>query len=124
MSAAFFPQIEGGKLGITTHVDGKALARSIDLLDALAASAGVVPLMAFISVHTDDFGLLEEAGLPLPEPHWFSAKDGLHTVRALNAAYRAMGAPDAGLLGDLGALEQVLIEIDGQNRRWSLGVDM
>jgi hypothetical protein len=35
MSAAFFPQIEGDNHGITSAVDGKALARSSELLDAL-----------------------------------------------------------------------------------------
>jgi hypothetical protein len=124
MSAAFFPQIEGDNHGITSAVDGKALARSSELLDALAMRSEVSPLTSFISVHTDDFGFLEEAGLPIPEAKWFSARDGLKTVTALREACRAEDASDEALLRDLDGLEQVLIEADRQNRRWSLGVDM
>jgi len=84
----------------------------------------VSPLTSFISVHTDEFGILEEAGLPIPEPKWFSARDGLKTVTALREACRAVDASDEALLRDLDGLEQVLTEADRQNRRWSLGVDM
>jgi len=123
MSAAFFPQIEDDNHGITSAVDGKALARSRELLDALAMGSDVSPLTSFISVHTDDFGIFED-GLPIPEPKWFSARDGLKTVTALRKACRDEGASDEALLMDLDGLEQVLIEADRQNRRWSLGVDM
>jgi len=124
MRAAFFPQIEGGNHSIASAVDGKALARSSQLLDERAMRSGVSLLTSFISVHTDDFGMFAEAGLPVPEPKWFSARDGLTTVAALREARRADSATDQALLRDLDALEEVLIQADGQNRRWSLGVDM
>jgi hypothetical protein len=99
MSTAFFPQVEGGSRGIASAVDGKALARSSDLLD-------------------------EEAGLPLPEPKWFSAREGLTTVAALRQACRAEGVSDHALMKDLEALEKVLTQADEENRRWSLRVDI
>jgi hypothetical protein len=115
MSTAFFPQVEGGSRGIASAVDGKALARSSDLLDELATRSGVSPLTSFMSVHNDDFGIFEEAGLPLPEPKWFSAREGLTTVAALRQACRAEGVSDHALK-DLEALEKVLTQADEENR--------
>jgi hypothetical protein len=124
MSAAFCPQIEGGTRANASAVDGKALARSSELLNALATRYGVNPLTSFISVHTDDYGMFEDAGLPVPEPKWFLASDGRKTVRMLRDACRAEGMSDDALCADLDTLDQVLAQCERENRRWSLGVDI
>ncbi len=125
MSSAYFPQIEGDdNHSAATAIDGKALSKRSKELDAIAAKAGVTPLSEFVSVHTDDYGLFEDAGLSVPDPKWFPAADGLATVRALRDACRAAGDKDAALFADFDALEKVLMEADAQKRRWSLGVDM
>jgi hypothetical protein len=124
MSAALFPVLESHDTGIDTTVDGKALSRASDFLERLALGAGVTPLSEFISVESDDYGILEEAGMELPQTQWFSAADGLRTVRALVDAVRQAREGDGALLADLLALENVLVQADEMHVRWHLTIDI
>jgi hypothetical protein len=124
MSAALFPVLQSPDTGIDTTVDGKALARASTLLDRLAVRAGVTPLTAFISVDSDDYGILEEADIEVPGATWFSAADGLRTVRALLERVREIRNSDAALLEDLEALEKVLVQADERHAGWHLAIDM
>ena len=123
MSAAFYPVVEGLQSGTDPTVDGKALSRAADLLDRLARAAGVTPITQYISVENDDYGLLEEAGVDVPSAQWFSAADGLKTVRALRNELARARAGDEALSSDLQALERVLVSADEKGFRWHLVVD-
>ena len=83
-----------------------------------------MPLSHFISMDDDDYGILDEAGIEAPTAQWFSAADGLKTVRALFDVLRRGAGADEALLSDLSALEQVLVEADARGARWHLAVDM
>jgi hypothetical protein len=124
MSAALYPVLEGADIGLDVVVDGKALARDSVLLDRLARRAGVTPLTEFISVDSDDYGILEDAGIELPAAKWFSAADGLTTVRALLNGVSQARDGAAALLADLHALEKLLVQADERRVRWHLAVDM
>ena len=124
MSVALYPVLEDPDIGIDATVDGKALARAGALLGRLAASAGVTPLEGFISVDSDDYGILEDAGIEVPAPSWFSAADGLRTVRALLDGVSRGRKSDEALLADLRILEQVLVQAQERNVRWHLAIDM
>jgi hypothetical protein len=124
MSAAFYPVLQDPDIGIDVTVDGKALARDSDLLERLALSAGVTPLTGFISVEGDDYGILEEADIELPAAQWFSAADGLRTVRALLDRVERARDGDEALLADLHGLEQVLAQADARHVQWHLAIDM
>jgi hypothetical protein len=124
MSAALYPVLESPDIAVEAEVDGKALARASDQLDRLALSAGVTPLTHFISVEGDDYGILEEADFEPPPTTWFSAADGLRTVRALLDGVGQAGEGDGALLADLHALEQVLLQADERRLRWHLAIDM
>jgi hypothetical protein len=123
MSVALYPVLESPDTGIDATVDGKALSRASDFLERLALSAGVTPLTEFISLESDDYGILEEAGVELPAAKWFSAADGLRTVRALLDGVRQREG-DGALLDDLHALENVLVQADETHVRWHLTIDM
>jgi hypothetical protein len=124
MSVAFYPVLRSPDIGIDTAVDGKALSRASDLLDRLALDAGVTPLTQFISVESDDYGILEDTGIELPATNWFSAADGLRTVRALLSGVTQAGEGNGALLADLRALEKVLVQADERHVEWHLEIDM
>jgi hypothetical protein len=124
MSAALYPVLEGPDVGIDAAVDGKALARDSALLERLARSAGVTPLTEFVSFEDDDYGILEEAGIEVPAGRWFSAADGLRTVRALLEGVSQAHGSQGALLEDLHALETVLVQADERRVRWHLAIDM
>jgi hypothetical protein len=124
MSVALYPVLESPDIGIDLTFDGKALSRASPQLEGLALSAGVTPLTQFISFESDDYGILEEAGIELPPATWFSAADGLRTVRALLDGVRQAGEGDEPLLADLHALEKVLLHADEKRVRWHLEIDM
>src|ERR1700677_512278 len=90
MSASMYIVVEGEDPGFDIFVNGHALARNEDALEKLAGQLKVSPLLEFFSADENSMALLLEqgAGDPewvrnLPEPQWFSASDGLQTVRAL-----------------------------------------
>src|ERR1700733_12251992 len=90
MSASMYIVVEGEDPGFDIFVNGHALARNEDSLEKLAGRLQVAPLLEFFSADENSRELLleEGAGDPdwapnLPEPQWFSASEGLKTVRAL-----------------------------------------
>lgn len=125
MSAAFYLVLEDKDSGIDSQVDGKALSRATKRLDAIASSAGVTPLLEFFSVApTEVSDLLGDVDIELPPAKWFSAEDGLTTVRALLSGVRAAGEKgDEALLADLSAMESVLAQAAERGIRWRLVAD-
>jgi len=81
-------------------IDGKALSRHFDRLDALAEAAGVTPPSAFLGFGGDD------------SEDWFGAAEGLRTTEALLAAIR----PGSVKLKDKGALRADLDALAGALR--------
>jgi hypothetical protein len=145
LGAALFIVGERPVDGLDTFVDGKALTRCRPYgakqrlgrqadrhLDALAQQAGVRPLMEFFSASADELmAWLDESGKEpppggFPPTQWFSAADGLATVRGLIAHLEAN--PEAAeevdqLLSDLRQFEEVLQGLDTAGVRWHLSVD-
>lgn len=132
---------------------GRALAHANDLLDRLAAGAGVRALMDFFSADPGELdGLLGLAGIDAgevgdgsadpddglptldgpPAEEWFAASDGLATVRALIDAVAALPPPAAvdpfepsadAIAADLHGFESILDRLDAEGVRWHLSVD-
>ena len=125
VSAAFFLVLEDSGSDIDSHVDGKALSRAEKRLATLAAAAGVTPLLEFFSVSPDEVSdLLGDVDIELPPAQWFSATDGLATVRALASGVRAKPEKgDDALLADLHAMESVLGQAAARGVRWRLVAD-
>src|ERR1700709_601594 len=90
MAASMYIVVEGEDPGFDIFVNGRALARHEDALERLALRLNVRPMIEFFSADENSLSLLieEGAGNPdlmrrLPPPQWYSAGDGLATVRAL-----------------------------------------
>jgi hypothetical protein len=145
MGVAYFIVPERPVDGVETVVDGKALAhcrpqgverakgRNVGKhFETLARDAGVRPLMEFFSVAPEDvISLLSETGDEpppddLPPEAWFSATEGLRTVRGLIAHLEAVSdaaADQDRLLSDLREFERVLDQLEAADVRWHLAID-
>jgi hypothetical protein len=106
---------------------GKALARETDRLDTAARARRVEPLTALLSESQAALAAqLKEQGfdptkMRLPAEIWFSATDGLKTVRALidhvTANLNDFKQPNP-ILRDLRAAEGLLIEAEKSGVRF------
>ena len=116
MSAALYIVLERQIEGFDPFVNGKALSREEEELDAIARNLGVTPLMGFYSASEEE---AEEFGLETGPETWFTAEQGLATVNALLAHVEGKDAVSA----DLQEFARVLEEARKQQVRWHLGVD-
>jgi len=130
MSAAFYIVFDSPEPGFEPFVNGKALSRASEAVEAAAVKAGVAPLMSFFSISPDDAAALaEESGADMgdadiPSEAWFSADDGLRTVAALLGALETDPASlGEGVREDLLEFEAVLRQAKGRGLRWHLGID-
>lgn len=118
-------------------MDGKALAAvDEEVLETLAARAGVTPLMQFFSMpegewdeYLDEISdLLEEDEVFDPaEVTWFAAEDGLKTVLALIAEIdKSPGLiTDAeAVIDDLESMAAILTRLVERDIRWHLTIDI
>jgi hypothetical protein len=133
MAASLYIVVEGEDPGFDIFVNGHALARNEDALEALAERLRVSPLLEFFSADENSMALLLEqgAGNPdwarhLPEPQWFSPAEGLVTIRALIAflatAPAALGSETHPVLLELREYERVLAKTAQRGLRWHLAV--
>jgi hypothetical protein len=134
VGAALYVVLEDPNAGIDAAVDGKALSRAEGDLAVIANDAGVRQLMGFFSMSSEEFAAEIEqfnalAGAPEaspPEEEWFTAAEGLATVRALLAYLRAHPETvrrSVDVLADLESFERVLEEAEQRGIRWHLCVD-
>ena len=131
MSVALFIVAEWDVPGFDVFVNGKALGHAKHL-DRLAEHAGVRPLMAFFSLDPlEAASFLEDEGVEPPEGgfpplEWYSAEDGLKTVRRLLsylAEHPNVGPDVPALVEDLRESESVLSRLASEGVRWHLAVD-
>jgi hypothetical protein len=131
MGAAFYIVPERDVEGFDVIVSGKAVARC-EQLDQFAELAGVRPLMEFFGQDPVELAeFLESEGVEpdpdtLVEERWFSAVDGLRSVRGILefVAANPKTIPDlAAIVVDLHALESVLVRLETEGIRWHLAVD-
>ena len=134
MAASMYIVVEGEDPGFDTFVNGRSLARNEDALERLALRLGVRPLIEFFySADENSMSLLieEGAGNPvlirrLPPPQWYSAGDGLKTVRellrALNDEPQQLGSEGEQVLSELLEYAQVLEKTRDREMRWHLAV--
>ncbi len=129
MSLAWFVALEREIPGFDPFVNGKFIAKAGDQLDAVAKSSGVTPLMDFFSASPEVLeAMAEEAGEDAlvggPEEQWFTAEDGLKTVRVLLQAASDGKLPSSEkIASDLRELETVLEKARAHGVRWHLAID-
>lgn len=125
--------VEGEDPGFDIFVNGRSMARHEDALERLALRLGVKPLIEFFSADENSMSLLIEEGAGdqdlirrLPPPQWYSAGDGLKTVRALVTALRdepqQLGTEGEQVLSELLEYAVVLEKAASRDLRWHLAV--
>jgi hypothetical protein len=113
------------------YVNGSALARDSDSLEKLARKIGVTSLLSFFSASPEEVNsLLEEGetveslGIKVPAKKWFSAKDGLNTVRNLiNHLEKSQQPESKQAISNLKEFERVLEAANQSGVRWHLAID-
>ncbi len=131
MAASLYIVVEGEDPGFDIFVNGRALARNEEALDRFAATLRVNPLLNFFSADENSMALLLEqgAGDPewsrhLPQPQWFTASDGLATIRKLieflSERPAAVGSETFPILLELREYERVLQKTAERGLRWHL----
>ena len=133
MAACFYIVVEGEDPGFDTFVNGHALARHEPLLERLAETLEVRPLLDFFSADRNSMAALLEQGAgdpawsqSLPDSQWFAPAEGLATVQALLGhveTHLAEYGQSAGLLyQELSEYRRVLEKSQARNLRWHLAV--
>ncbi len=112
------------------YVSGHGLSRDSDRLEQLAKGIGVKPLLSFFSVSQEELiSLLNGAvsadlNIKSEKEQWFSAEDGLRTVRALmDSLQKTQSTAREKLVSELREFERVLIVAHEQDIGWHLGID-
>ena len=135
MGAAMYPVFKEPIEPGNPMVDGKCLAHNDRRLDRAAKAAGVEPLGAFFGMGADamaDLLGLEADELDLPdeadaEEKWFSAAEGLRTVRALLTWIRASPGSlkdEAGVIDELVECERQLAIAEARGIPFHLANDL
>jgi len=133
MAASLYIVVEGEDPGFDIFVNGHALARNEDALERLAEWLHVSSLLEFFSADENSMALLLEQGdenpdwpLPLPQPQWYDASEGLLTVRALidylSESPATLGADTQPALDELREYERVLRKTALHGLRWHIAV--
>jgi hypothetical protein len=132
VSLAWYIVLQQEIPGFDATVSGKGLAHASEVLDSIAKETGVLCLMDFFSVSPDelagfaqghDIAVLEGAD-ELPGEKWFSAAEGLKTVRALVRAVEETNIENAvRIVADLKEFERVLQIAEDKGVSWHLAVD-
>jgi hypothetical protein len=116
--------------GFTPMMDGTALSRAGDQLEAIAKKAGVKTLLEFFSVPPesvqavvgDDVDITTLKILPVA---WYTAEDGLQTIRALQSKLSEVDHGfRASVEGDLNDFIHDLEAARAHGVRWHLEIDV
>lgn len=129
MGVAVFVSLEKEIAGVQPlDVDGKFLAKAQDALDEFVSKQGlktIAEMTSFSDEEVEDF-FDEESEVPQTEELWFSASDGLATIRAMLKHLNEN--PDFvkrsyDVREDLLSIETILIAADAQQSRFHFSLD-
>lgn len=129
MSVAFYIVLDNEDPGFDTFVNGKALAKEAQKLEAISKKLGIPTFEDFIAMSADDIeGMLdEEVDIPEQEEKWFSPEEGLGFIQKVADHIRANPSsvtnPKA-VLDDLGEYEEVFTKATVVGARWHLNLDI
>jgi hypothetical protein len=117
---------------LDVYVNGNALSRDSDSLEKLAKKIGVPSLLSFFSVSPEEVNSLlgddgettKSLGIKAPAKKWFSAKEGLDTVRKLiDHLEKSEQAESKQAISNLKEFERVLESANQIGVRWHLAID-
>jgi len=136
MSVAYYIVLDVEDPGFETFVNGKAVARAAEGLNALCQAQGLPPLDSFLGQSMEDFADFLDEDIALPEGEdggekWFDPEEGIRLITALSAAIQAnpaaLGVAAEGVaevLEDLEEYRAVLAQAAAIEARWYLALDI
>ncbi len=110
-------------------VNGKALPRHAERLDARCRELGMRPLTSFFSHSPAEAAAFlasegaDPATVNLPPEQWFDAAEGLAVVRTLLRDPERLPGKKGAAAEDLREFEALLVRLDDEKVRWHLAVD-
>jgi hypothetical protein len=124
MSVAFYIVLDNDDPGFDTFVNGKALAKESEKLDAICQKLELPKFDDFVSMSADDMSefIEDDAELPAMEEKWFDAEDGLKFVNALIAHIKDMKNFKA-VSEELGEYANILSKANAIGAKWHLAID-
>jgi hypothetical protein len=129
---SYYVVLEKKLPNLDVYVNGNALAKESAALEGLAKEIGVTSLLNFFSVSPVEVNSMLEnhgetsksLGIKPRAEEWFSAVDGLSTLRELiNHLETRQPACSNQVLSNLQEFERVLEAASQGNVRWHLAVD-
>lgn len=127
---SLFIVLEKKTRDLDQDVNGNYLSKYNDELESIAKRAGVTPLMNFFSASKDELtAFAEQSGVQLPatklpDEAWFTAADGLRTVKALLQNVAALNSKHASRVeSELLEFARVLELAEANGVRWHLAID-
>ena len=128
MGAAIYVTFEEDIPGLDTFMNGKALLKASDQVDAIAKSLGVRPLMEFFSIDPDMASeFVANDSVQISPRTWFSADEGLKTARALRThltANPSLVPKQHMVFDDLTDIERLLSAASEHSVRWNFSIDI
>ena len=127
---SFYIVLQNKIPNLDEYVNGSQLLKRQETLDLLSKKFDVKPLMSFYSTNGDDVRSVldceapEELGIKIPREEWFTAEEGLPTIRALLNHFEKTNSPsDEKRMAELRKWNQVLSAAREHQVRWHLAVD-
>lgn len=135
MGVAIYPVLEDGSAGWTNRIEGKSLARAVEVLDRRAKKCKARTLFFFYSWSREE-AIIEQLGGDPDDPStfdesqillgkWYDPTEGLVTVRVLLEYVRSCGDKIdhvRHVIEDLEEFERVLSRAAAGGVRWYLGL--
>jgi hypothetical protein len=125
MGAAIYVSLEKAIDGFDPgSIDGKALSKAIDTLNAICKSEKLVPLMEFVSMSNEDVGDLVDDDVVLAQK-WYDSAEGLKTVRGLlqQITDKPLDKGNDAVIADLRQMESVLQAAQSKGVRFCFKID-
>ena len=130
MGVAYYIEFDNEALDVD-QIDGKAVARAMDSLNALALELGIKPLEEFMGQSMDDIGDMLGEDIELQDVEdgaasWFEPREGLTVLETLIAALQAEPGrvkASKAVVEDLQSYRDALLAAQKHGARWHLAID-
>lgn len=127
MGVALFIVLDNEDPGFDIEVDGKAVGKAGDKLNAICQALGLPPIDDFISMSMDEVEDMLGEDLPEVEDRWFEAGEGIayfERIVSHLAEHPAALARSDRVIEDIEQYLSVLRQAKAIGARWRLSIDI
>ncbi len=129
MSVAYYIVLDNEEPGFDTFVNGKEIAKEIDVLNSISANLGLPSLEDFLAMSSEDLEDLigEDFDIPEQNASWFTTEDGIEFISKLKEHIKANPkcvANQSAILDELSEYEKILQKASSIGAKWRLNIDI